>query len=107
MGIYDRDYYRDDDNDGRRPRRKRSNGELIPAGWSASAMLIVANVLLFFANSATGDNALFNKMALFGLVADQPAQWYRCLTYGFAHDPNGLTHLLFNMLALFFFGPPI
>lgn len=109
MGIYDRDYFRDDDGDGRRPRRKRSNGSggLIPPGWSASAMLIAANVLLFFANSATGDNALFNKMALFGLVADQPAQWYRCLTYGFAHDPSGLTHLLFNMLALFFFGPPI
>ncbi len=108
MGIYDRDYFRDDDNDGRRPRRKRSNGSggLIPPGWSASAMLIAANVLLFFVNSASG-GALFGKMALFGLVADQPAQWYRCLTYGFAHDPNGLTHLLFNMLALFFFGPPI
>lgn len=106
MGIYDRDYFRDDDGDGRRPRRKRSNGGLIPPGWSASAILIAANVLLFFANSAAG-GALFSKMALFGLVADQPAQWYRCLTYGFAHDPNGLTHLLFNMLALFFFGPPI
>lgn len=108
MGIYDRDYFRDDDGDGRRPRRKRSNGSggLIPPGWSASAILIAANVLLFFANSAAG-GALFNKMALFGAVADQPAQWYRCLTYGFAHDPNGLTHLLFNMLALFFFGPPI
>lgn len=107
MGIYDRDYFRDDDNDGRRPRRKRNgSGGLIPPGWSASAILIAANVLLFFANSAAG-GALFNKMALFGVVADQPAQWYRCLTYGFAHDPNGLTHLLFNMLALFFFGPPI
>ena len=107
MGIYDRDYYRDDKNDGR-PRRKRSNGSggLIPADWSASAMLIAANILLFFVNSASGD-ALFNKMALFGLVADQPAQWYRCLTYGFAHDPSGLTHLLFNMLALFIFGPSV
>ncbi|MBQ5789079.1 MAG: hypothetical protein IIW01_02220, partial [Thermoguttaceae bacterium] len=84
MGIYDRDYYRDD-NGGRGAGRKRSNGGLIPAGWSASAILIAANVLLFLANSATADNALFNKMALFGLVADQPAQWYRCLTYGFAH----------------------
>jgi len=107
MGIYDRDYFRDDDGDGRRPRRKRNgSGGLIPPGWSASAILIAANVLLFFANSATG-GALFAKMALLGVVADQPAQWYRCLTYGFAHDPNGLTHLLFNMLALFFFGPPI
>lgn len=107
MGIYDRDYFRGDDGDGRRPRRKRNGfGGLIPAGWSASAILIAANVLLFLVNSASG-GALFAKMALIGVVADQPAQWYRCLTYGFAHDPNGLTHLLFNMLALFFFGPPI
>ncbi len=100
MGIYDRDYYRDDE----RPRRK--SGGLIPAGWSASAILIAANVLLFFANSASA-GALFGKMALFGPYVEYPSQWYRCLTYGFAHDPNGWTHLFFNMLALFFFGPPI
>ncbi len=27
------------------------------------------------------------------------------LTYMFAHDVSGFTHILFNMLALFFFGP--
>ncbi|MBR4834371.1 MAG: rhomboid family intramembrane serine protease [Thermoguttaceae bacterium] len=100
MGIYDRDYYRDDE----RPRRK--SGDLIPAGWSVSAILIAANVLCYFANAASG-GALFAKMALFGPYVEYPLQWYRCLTYGFAHDPSGLTHLLFNMLALFFFGPPI
>ena len=106
MGIYDRDYFRDDNNDGRRPRRKRSNGGPIPANWSVTAILIAANVLLFFVNSATG-GALFSKIALAGTLVDQPTQWYRFLTYGFAHDPNGLTHLLFNMLGLFFFGPHI
>jgi membrane associated rhomboid family serine protease len=29
------------------------------------------------------------------------------ITYMFAHDPNGIMHLLFNMLGLFFFGPPL
>jgi len=40
-----------------------------------------------------------------------PAAWYRGVpaiwqlwTYGFLHDLNGAFHLLFNMLALFFFG---
>ncbi len=104
MGIYDRDYFRDDD--GGRPRRKRSGGGLIPAGWSASAIFIAANVLCYFINASSGGK-LFEKMALIGPLVGDPTQWYRCLTYGFAHDPGGLTHLLFNMLALFFFGPPV
>ena len=29
------------------------------------------------------------------------------VTYMFLHDPNGLTHILFNMIALFFFGPRV
>ena len=104
MGIYDRDYFRDDNNDGRRPRRKRSNGGLIPAGWSVTAILIVANVVCYFVNAAT-DGRLFAHMALSGELVDKPLHWYRCLTYGFAHNPEGLTHILFNMLGLFFFGP--
>ena len=26
------------------------------------------------------------------------------VTYGFVHDPNGINHILFNMIGLFFFG---
>jgi membrane associated rhomboid family serine protease len=29
------------------------------------------------------------------------------VTYMFLHDPNGLTHILFNMLGLYFFGPRV
>lgn len=29
------------------------------------------------------------------------------ITYMFAHDPTGIMHILFNMLGLFFFGPPL
>jgi hypothetical protein len=29
------------------------------------------------------------------------------ITYMFAHDPHGIGHVLFNMIALFFFGPPL
>jgi len=32
-------------------------------------------------------------------------KWYwQFLTYMFAHDPNGIAHILFNMIALFVFG---
>ena len=34
----------------------------------------------------------------------QPWTWYQFLTYGFVHDPNGINHILFNMIGLFFFG---
>src|SRR3954467_12423475 len=28
-------------------------------------------------------------------------------TYMFAHDPNGFSHIFFNMLSLYFFGSPV
>ena len=93
MGLYDRDYYKEE------PKKRGP-------GTSAVAIFIVLNVVLYFANQATG-NSLFEKMALVGSVADRPLQWYRCLTYAFAHDPNGFMHILCNMLVLFFFGPPL
>ena len=93
MGLYDRDYYKEE-------QKKRG------PGMSAVAIFIILNVALYFANQATG-SSLFEKMALVGSVADRPLQWYRCLTYAFAHDPSGFMHILCNMLVLFFFGPPL
>ena len=29
------------------------------------------------------------------------------ITYMFLHDPSGLSHILFNMLGLYFFGPVV
>ncbi len=94
MGLYDRDYYRDEP-------RKRG------AGLSAVVILILLNVGLYVMNMTTSNGALFNRMALYGPYAANPLQWYRCLTYAFAHDPHGFMHILFNMLTLFFFGPHI
>lgn len=96
MGLYDRDYYRDE-NDNKRARGKR---------LSAVAAIIWINVILYIIDAATY-HSLFDSMALVGTEADNPLQWYRCLTYAFAHDPNGFMHILCNMLVLFFFGPPL
>jgi len=93
MGLYDRDYYSEE------PKKRGP-------GVSPVAVLIISNIVLYFANQATG-NALFEKMALVGVQTSSPFQWYRCLTYAFAHDPNGFMHILCNMLVLFFFGPPL
>jgi len=97
MSIYDRDYYREDP-----PKHNRRLG----TGLSAVAIIILLNVGLYLLDQGSG-GALFRRMALTGASASNPIQWYRCLTYGFAHDPSGFMHILCNMLVLFFFGPPL
>ncbi|MBQ9872930.1 MAG: rhomboid family intramembrane serine protease [Thermoguttaceae bacterium] len=95
MGLSDRDYYFED------ARTERGLGSHFP---SAVALIILLNVVLYFVNQGTG-GALFGKMMLRGDLASVPLQWYRCITYGFAHDPGGFWHIFCNMLTLFFFGP--
>jgi membrane associated rhomboid family serine protease len=64
-------------------------------------VLIAINVLMYFGQSASPDNAVYRDFVLFGpLVAD--GEWWRLLTGGFLH--GGLFHLLLNMYALFFLG---
>ncbi|MBX6363173.1 MAG: rhomboid family intramembrane serine protease [Gemmatimonadetes bacterium] len=67
--------------------------------------LIVANLVIFVATWAA---ARFG-VDLGGLLVFTPAsalrQPWTVLTYMFVHA--GILHVLFNMLALFFFGPPL
>lgn len=37
----------------------------------------------------------------------QDFKLYQFITYMFMHDPNGFTHVLFNMFAVFMFGPTL
>ncbi|MDO5566854.1 MAG: rhomboid family intramembrane serine protease, partial [Planctomycetia bacterium] len=108
MGIYDRDYYREDYKPSRRNRR---NGGIFGFFnlWSAMAILILVNVVLFFANGlfTPNDNSITAYTAMFGTVLSHPFEWYRLVTYGFAHDPSNFKHILFNMITLFFFAPPV
>ncbi len=97
MGLADRDYFQEDSYaKERRVRRHRS----------ITTLVIIANVAIFLLDHSTG-GALTRYMCLAGSVADQPSQWYRCLTYGFVHDSSGFMHIFCNMLTLFFFGPPL
>jgi membrane associated rhomboid family serine protease len=76
--------------------------------------LIAINVAVFVGETATGTplggvnasafGTLYEKGALFGPFIDQfHHQYYRLLTGGFLHD--GILHIAFNMLFLFFMGP--
>lgn len=94
MGIYDRSYYRED-------------GLPPVAPWDQRSMvsiLIIANVALFVANFVlTGRNGYVTSLLTLDPNAmGEPLQWYRVLSYGFAH--SGIFHIVFNMLSLYFLG---
>jgi membrane associated rhomboid family serine protease len=70
--------------------------------------LLIVNVALFvvhFLAVRFGYGALFNPFKLsWPWVSELFAVW-QLVTYLFLHDPYGFGHILFNMLALFMFGP--
>ena len=71
--------------------------------------LLIANVAIFFVQMLTG-NLLIGPFALWPVASplfpQAPAfQLWQLLTYGFLH--GSLTHLVFNLFALYMFGGPI
>ena len=106
MGLYDRDYYRESNqNAGWNTTRRRGWF----AGRSVVTILIVINVALYLANGlfCPETNFLTNLLSMHGETLRYPRYWFELLTYGFVQSPEDPRHILFNMIALFFFGPPI
>ncbi len=119
MGIYDRDYYRDP------PHRSNFYGNVNP--WSVNTWLIIINVAVFVLDAllaragvryieVIGNDPYGNAQGvpfppLEGLghfsvyMALGHLQLWRFITFQFLHA--NLNHILFNMIALFFFGPLI
>lgn len=65
--------------------------------------LIVANILVFVLQLTF--RGLTQYLALVpAMLLERP---WTLFTYMFAHSTAGLTHVLFNMLGLFFFGPRV
>ncbi|MEN6458377.1 MAG: rhomboid family intramembrane serine protease [Thermoguttaceae bacterium] len=114
MGIYDRPYYRQVQRSGFSPSGR----------WSVVSVLIAVNVAvwlidgLLLSGPSLGQGWLAKHMAVNvlprgmgeGVLRDtlsHPWLWWQFLTAGFAHAPASFEHILFNMIALFFFGRPI
>lgn len=100
MGIYDRQYYREEEPRGWR-RSDRSHSMVF---W-----IIVANVALYAANLFFAKNdALTNSLALSANLFHQPWNCWQLLTSGFVHAPlgsrTGILHIVMNMYILFVFG---
>ncbi len=67
--------------------------------------LILANVGVFFIQwLVRGDNVGWFALWPWGTPL---FHFWQLVTYGFLHDPNNLTHIFFNMFALYMFGSEI
>ena len=71
------------------------------ASAPVTAALLIINVLVSF-HALMIDNTVLERFS-FRPTHVAKGEWYRLLTGGFLHA--GVTHLLFNMVTLFFFGP--
>lgn len=97
MGIYDRDYYRG-------PERSASFSH---GPWSVVGLLIAINVAVWLVDGLLFEGDLSRLMAARVWTLTHPLFWWQFLTAGFAHDPNGIGHILGNMLVLYFLGRDI
>jgi membrane associated rhomboid family serine protease len=84
--------------------------------YSVTQVLIAINVLVFLAETATGTplggigsggvGTLYEHGFIAGpFLVNGHHEYYRLLTSGFLHD--GLLHILFNMVFLYFVGPSL
>ncbi|MEZ6096575.1 MAG: rhomboid family intramembrane serine protease [Pirellulaceae bacterium] len=97
MGIEDRGYYREQD------QQSLFRGMSV---YSMVTMIIIANVVFYFIEHISRD--VFEALSLKVELLSKPWQFPTLLTYGFVHAPLktdiGISHILFNMLTLFFLG---
>jgi membrane associated rhomboid family serine protease len=63
--------------------------------------LLIANVVIYFFQLTAGPTFTNSFMLVPAISLTRP---WTLVTYMFLHDPNSWSHLIFNMLGLFFFG---
>src|SRR5262245_24487411 len=103
MGSYARDYYR----------RETSYVGALAGEHRVTTTLILINVVVFILQlvDAHGDPVWRRHWLTDTFLLDPDkvlgGQVWRLVTYAFLHDPNGVAHILFNMLCLGFFGATV
>jgi membrane associated rhomboid family serine protease len=124
MGIYDRDYLRDEPAGGfyRGPRAAGWRGGVGSVRmWSITTWLIVINCVVFVLDLViTAQVGVVDPFGNVGSMTIHPLkqlgefsvtmaifhlQLWRLITFQFLH--SGAEHILFNMIGLYFFGPMI
>jgi membrane associated rhomboid family serine protease len=64
---------------------------------------IIIGITVLISMTAFSNHELFHKMKHWPYAESTRGEWYRWISGGFLH--GDFTHLLFNMLTLYFFGP--
>lgn len=95
MGLYDREYYREE-----------RRGLYLSGPRTITGKLILANVVVWVVQQFTGD-WLVEWFGLHAQMWRQPWLAYQVFTCGFLHATDTPWHLAFNMLALWFFGSEV
>lgn len=67
--------------------------------------LIIINVIMFIGTLAIGDGTLFYDLFALHFPKNPTFEFWQIITHMFMH--GGLTHILFNMFALWMFGTPV
>ena len=93
MGFSDRGYY-----------RSEPSSSFLQE-WTGVLTIIVANIAVWVANLLGANEFPVNRfLALEGDLPQHLLKAWELVTYGFVHDSQNPWHLVFNMLALWFFG---
>ena len=108
MGLYDRDYGRNDGGwdtgSGWRDGGNQGGGGI--ARWTNNSKLLLAMGIAYIAQ-VTFEPWFTDTFALEAIWFTEPWRVFELFTYGFLHSTQNLQHLLFNGIALFFFGRAI
>jgi membrane associated rhomboid family serine protease len=92
MGVYDRDYYREE----QRPPAMEFGGQMMVT------KLVIVTAAIFFVDLFTKDRWLTNTLSITPGAIRDPLKWWQFLTYGFVH--RDIWHLFWNMFVLWMFG---
>jgi len=80
----------------RRPFRYRYNNVVF--------IIIGLNILVYLAEMVFRESLLIPYLSMIPLVVIHNGWVWQFITYMFVHDPRSISHILFNMFALFIFG---
>jgi len=103
MGLYDRDY--EHRKFGSLSDSASQMGMAFPEITPVVKWLLIINVTVYLAQALGMDEILTERFSVFPASLATILQLWRLVTYQFLH--GGVTHILFNMLGLFFLGPTL
>ncbi|MCC9600688.1 rhomboid family intramembrane serine protease [Stieleria sp. JC731] len=105
MGLYDRDYGRDDElSPWERHQRSQQPKSIAIILLAVTCGAWVLDILTTRNAGGVRVSVIGEWLACYGTTVIHPWYWYQFLTYGFVHDIERPFHILFNMFNLYFFG---